>query len=250
MADPLDALRASSEHLREIVERLDAGQLEQPAYPAQWNIAEVLSHLGSGAVIFQQHLQCSLTGTAMQPDFSQSVWDEWNAKASVTKATDALAADREFTNSLASVTDDDRRRFSFEMGPIKEDFAGFIALRLNEHALHTWDIEVAVDPAATLLADATDVVVDRLQLIVRFTGKPSDERRLSIRTNGPRRDFTLVLDPDTVLLEPTGPIGEPDVELPAEALIRLVYGRLDPGHTPVLHGTEHLDTLRHTFPGP
>jgi len=40
--------------------------------------------------------------------------------------------------------------------------------------------------------------------------------------------------------------------MPAEALLRLVYGRLDPGHAPpaqVLSGRVELDLLRQTFPG-
>jgi len=41
-----------------------------------------------------------------------------------------------------------------------------------------------------------------------------------------------------------------DVELPAEAFVRLVYGRLDPDHTPPFHGeATALDQLRHAFPG-
>ena len=38
--------------------------------------------------------------------------------------------------------------------------------------------------------------------------------------------------------------------LPAEALVRLVYGRLDPDHTPSFDGDEaDLDELRRAFPG-
>jgi hypothetical protein len=40
------------------------------------------------------------------------------------------------------------------------------------------------------------------------------------------------------------------VELPAEALLRLVYGRLDPDHTPAqVIGAGTLDELREVFPG-
>ncbi len=43
---------------------------------------------------------------------------------------------------------------------------------------------------------------------------------------------------------------EPDLELPADALIRLVAGRLDPDHTPAgIVGASHLDELRQVFPG-
>jgi hypothetical protein len=47
-----------------------------------------------------------------------------------------------------------------------------------------------------------------------------------------------------------GASGEPDLEIPAEGLIRLVYGRLDPDHTPPIGGSADLDALRRVFPGP
>jgi hypothetical protein len=40
-----------------------------------------------------------------------------------------------------------------------------------------------------------------------------------------------------------------DVEMAAEAMIRLVYGRLDPAHTRPLHGADAVDELRRVFPG-
>ena len=48
--------------------------------------------------------------------------------------------------------------------------------------------------------------------------------------------------------EPEEPLAE--LRLPAEALIRLVYGRLDPAHTPPVEtrGVD-LDELRPIFPG-
>jgi len=45
----LGALRASVEHLPSVVEPLSDAQLDEPAYPAEWTIADVLSHIGSGA---------------------------------------------------------------------------------------------------------------------------------------------------------------------------------------------------------
>ena len=252
MRDPLVALGSSSAHLRRIVQTLGAGQFDAPAYPSEWTIADVLSHLGSGAVILRRLFEDTLAGTETPPEFSQAVWDLWEQKPSVARAADALVADQELTTRLGSLTSEERSAFRFVMGPINEDLAGFICLRLNEHVLHTWDIEVTIDPAAILSTDATHVVIDRLELVARFTGKaPEAERRLSVRTTGPRRDFTLALGPQAVSLIPSGPGPvEPDLELPAEAFIRLVYGRLDPQHTPGRCGGEHLETLRRVFPGP
>ena len=46
------------------------------------------------------------------------------------------------------------------------------------------------------------------------------------------------------------PAGEADLKLDDDALVRLVYGRLDPEHSPVGADGPKLDTLRQVFPGP
>jgi hypothetical protein len=70
---------------------------------------------------------------------------------------------------------------------------------------------------------------------------------LSARPTG--CEFSLTTGPDR--LRCTGDGGAPDLTLPAEAFIRLVYGRLDPEHTPSFDGDpELLDSLRSVFPGP
>jgi hypothetical protein len=99
--------------------------------------------------------------------------------------------------------------------------------------------------------DAVRVIVDNLDLIVRFTGKPTGiQRDLHVRTTEPARDFTLSLGQEAVSLVPCDDEHEPDLELPAEALIRLVYGRLDSNHTPPVTGLVDLDEVRRAFPGP
>lgn len=48
----LALLRSSVARLRRIVEPLDDASVDQPAFPAEWSIAQVLSHLGSQAEVF------------------------------------------------------------------------------------------------------------------------------------------------------------------------------------------------------
>ena len=72
---------------------LDDTQLVSQSYCDDWSIAQVLSHLGSGAVISRRGLQDVRAGTATPEDFNQSVWDEWNAKTPRAQADDALVAD-------------------------------------------------------------------------------------------------------------------------------------------------------------
>ena len=131
------------------------------------------------------------------------------------------------------------------------DFDAFVAMRLNEHAFHTWDIEVAVDPGATIPRQVAELVVDNLELIARYTGKPTgDTTTITVATTDPQRGFTVDLKPDSVTFGASTAAAPADVELPAEAFARLVYGRLDPQHTPPGDHGPALGTLRRVFPGP
>lgn len=249
----LNALSTSVHRLRSIVEPLDDASITRPAYPSEWTIAQVMSHLGSGAVIFVRRLGDQLSGVATPDDFAPSVWDEWNAKAPRAQVDDGLAADAAFLAALDAASDDERREFSFPLGPMTFDFDGFVGLRLNEHAFHTWDIDVTLDPSATIPGPIAALVVDNLDLIARFTAKPNGEpATVTVRTTDPERTFTIEFDPDRVALTASADAtGSADLALPAEAFARLTYGRLDPAHTPAFAGDEALlDRLRVTFPGP
>ena len=231
---------------------LDAPQLEVPSYSSEWDIAAVLSHLGSGAVIMRRRLQDTLAGSDMPDDFAPTVWDEWNAKTPRGQADDALVEDDRLVVAFDAVPADERPRLTFSFGPVTVGFDEAVAARLNEHVFHTWDIEVAFDPAATIAPDATAVVVDNLGLIARFTATPTgDEREIRVRTSDPVRHFTVRLTRDTAELLAGDAGVTPDLELAAEAFCRLVYGRLDPDHSPTVDANgEVLDVLRRVFPGP
>ncbi len=244
-------LRTSAAHLAAVVEPLTPEEIRQQAYPVKWTIADVLSHLGSGAVITRLNLDAALNGEDPGAGFPQAIWDEWNAKRPEDQAADALAADRDLLARLDLLTAEDQARFRLELGPLELDLGAYVGTRVNEHALHTWDIEVSLDPSATVLSDAVEVVVDNLGLIGRFGAKPTGaDRTITVHTIEPSRDFEVILRPDAVTLTPSGPAGPADLELPAEALVRLVYGRLDRDHTPSFGGAEaDLDELRRAFPG-
>ncbi len=248
----LGALRASVEHLPSVVESLSDAQLDEPAYPAEWRIADVLSHIGSGAVIMQRRLDDIVEGKATPDDFAPGVWETWNAKSARAKAQDALVADRDLLGRIESLSDEARSSFRFSMGPLELLFDGFVGMRLNEHALHTWDLEVVIDPTATVPADSVAHIVDNLELIARFTARPTgNTQAITVRTERPRRDFSIELSPDVVTLGAEDQSREPDLELPAEAFVRLIYGRLDPAHTPnTVRDSGALNELREVFPGP
>jgi uncharacterized protein (TIGR03083 family) len=252
MTERLDVLRRSVEHLRAIVEPLSDAEIERRAYPTDWTIADVLSHLGSGALIQQRRVEAAVGGDPMPDDFPQSVWDAWNAKTPRAKVDDALAADADLVDGLSAVTDEQRPTFRPSMGTMSFDYPTFVGLRVNEHTLHTWDVAVALDPAATLFADAVPTVVDNLDLVAGWTGKPvGTTRTVVVHTTDPARDFTIELREDGLGFSSGGGDDAADLELPAEAFVRLVFGRLDPDHTPAFSGdAAAVDLLRLAFPGP
>jgi uncharacterized protein (TIGR03083 family) len=250
MTERLDALHASVDRLAEVVGTLDPARLTDPAYPTEWTIADTLSHVGSGAVIFLRLLDDSLAGVETPGDAFPSVWDEWNAKSPTEQGADVLVADRALLDRLEGLDVDGRGRFRTTLGPMDVDFDGLVALRLNEHALHTWDVEVALDPTATVGPEAAAYVIDSLERMAGFTARPTGvERTVHLVTTDPRRGVVVVLGADAVTFTYGDPVDAPDVVLPAEACIRLVYGRLDPGHAGGAEESPVLDELRRAFPG-
>src|SRR5689334_6780115 len=250
--DPwISALRHSHDRLRASVEPLSLNQLTQRSYPSEWTIAQVLSHLGSQAEIFGLILDAGLAGQeAPGPEAFPPVWDAWNAKDPQAQATDALRADQATLERLESMDADERERLHLKLFGMDIDTAGFARLRLSEHAVHTWDVLVALDPAATLAPDAVVLLIDMVEQVAGRSAKPDGQQRtLRVTPNDPERQFMLTTG-DEVTLTRTARAAPPEpglaeLRLPAEALIRLVYGRLDEAHTPPTEtaGVE-LDDLR------
>ncbi len=247
MPDPFAVIRSSVDRLTTIVGPLDDDEIAGRAFPKDWSIADVCSHLGSGAEIWQRRVADALERSDTPDDFNDRVWDTWNAKSPRAKVDDAIVAMEAFISAIDALTADERARLQVPIGPMSFDFESFLGLRANEHVLHEWDIAVAIDPETTLAADGVETVIDNLDLVGRFTAKPTGERReITVRTYLPGRSFRVTLDTESVAFAQTEVVDHVDVEMPAESFIRLVYGRLDP--TPAQN--EAVDVLRLVFPGP
>ena len=263
------ALRGSQQRLASLVGTLSPEQLRGQSYDTEWSIAQVLSHLGSQAEIAQSSLAGTLAGgEPLAPQDFQRIWAVWDARDPDEQAARALAEDARQVAGLDQLSDEQLDGIHAQMFGMEFDAADLVALRLGEHAVHSWDVAVSFDPAATVAADCVALLVDRIAMTAGQAGKFTGERALvRIHTTEPDREFLLeVADPVSLTAVTSGPggsdpAGQADqasadeagrIEMPAEALLRLVYGRLDPGHTPpvkVISGHVDLDLLRRTFPG-
>jgi len=250
------ALRHSHDTLQATVEPLDPGLLEQPSYASEWSIAQVLSHLGSQAEIFELFLDAGLSGQDPPgPDAFGPIWATWNAKSAQDQAADALRADLATLERFESLDADEQARLRLQMFGMDLGSADLARMRLGEHAIHAWDVAVALDPAATVAPDAVALLIDTLDQLAARSGKPDGTpRKVRVTTSDPEREFILETG-EAVTLVPSGDeatpeLGVSELRLPAEAFVRLIYGRLDPDHTPPAESTGiELDELRSVFPG-
>ena len=252
----ISVLRASHGNLTDAVAALGPDRATDQSYCRDWSVAQVLSHLGSGAEISLLMLRAAIgEGEPAGPDAYQPIWDRWNAKAPADQIADGLASDEEHISTLERLTDDQLDGIKVSFFGMDLDAVGLIGLRLGEHAVHTWDVAVIADPAAQVPADAVDLLIDRVPgFLGPRLGKPQDPPlTVHFTVTGPDRDWTLTAA-DAVQVADGGPAdgaAASEVRLPAEALLRLAYGRLDPAHTPDGIGADPavLDRLRAVFPG-
>lgn len=245
------ALRGSHDRFAALVSSLDESAIEGPSYDDEWTVAQVASHLGSQAEIFGLFLDAGLSGQAAPGgEVFGPIWDKWNGRTPAQQAADSVRANEEFVARVEGLSESERAAFGLSMFGNDVDLAGMAGMRLGEHAVHTWDVAVAVDPTATVAGDAVDLLVDTLSATAARSGKPAENgRTVVIETVEPARNFVLTTGPEVTLVAGDGS-APADVHLPAEALIRLVFGRLDPDHTPAGSGDEAvLAELRQVFPG-
>jgi|SRR5580692_1895168 uncharacterized protein (TIGR03083 family) len=253
----IETLRRSHDRLASVAEPLVAERLTEQSYCTDWSVAQVFSHLGSGAEIGLMMLPGALgEAEPVGSDAFGPVWDTWNAKSPRDQAADALVIDERQIATLEGLTDDQLDQMKMEFFGMQLDAVGIIRLRLGEHALHTWDLAVQDDQGATVSADAAELLVDNVpQFLAPRLGRPLAEPfAVRITTTGPDRDYLLTSGESVGMTDwpADGSAGDvPQVRLPAEALLRLAYGRLDPDHTPpsVSADPAVLDKLRTIFPG-
>ena len=183
------------------------------------------------------------------------IWDGWNAKDPQVQAADALLADRATLERFESLDAGEQARLHVKMFGMELGTVGLARMRVSEHAVHTWDVLVALDPAATLAPDAVALLIDVVDQVAGRSAQPDgQQRKVRVSTTDPERQFILATGEEVTLApvdaDATPELGLSELRLPAEALIRMVYGRLDEAHTPPAEtaGVE-LGELRPIFPG-
>jgi uncharacterized protein (TIGR03083 family) len=249
-------LRSSHRRLEEATRPLTDEEIAGPSYCADWSTAQVLSHIGSGAQIFGLLLDAGLAGSEQpgREEFSR-IWDVWNAMSPTEQARNSITADEALLDRIAAAPAEELDAMQMTLFGGPADATRLLGMRLSEHAIHTWDVIVIRDPDAEVARDAVAWMVDWLDPAARRSGNTQGgPLEVDVTTTDPDRAFRLSVS-DIVKVLPAGtadlPPAAATVRMPASALVRLVYGRLDAEHTPATVEADgiDLDTLRSIFPG-
>lgn len=254
MADrTIAALRANHDHLAQVVEALTPEQLTGPSGASDWTIADVLSHLGSGAEIGWYPVLAAATGETVDLPDNQEVWDRWNGMDPADRADSFVQSEEQSVATFEGLSAEQRESITIDLGFMPEPvpLATVLGMRLNEQTLHGWDVEVGLDPAAALSEESAALLAEHfsstMSFLLGFVGKPEGV--------GPARvglgHFTITID-DAVRLEAGATDTTASFDGPLEAGMRLFAGRLKPEHTPdgvAVTGNTTLDDLRKAFPG-
>lgn len=268
-ADPAVWIRevhASQRRLAELVSRLGPEELRLPSYDHDWTVAQLLSHIGSLAEITRARLAGAMAGAPpLELEDAEKICARWNAMAPEQQAAEMLASDRACVEDLERLDEQARRELRVPRSEgVFYDLTTQLSLELNEHALHAWDAAVTFDPGATLAPGSVPLLLDNLLegpgwMVARMTRPRAaaavaaklDGRPVLVRTSDPERWIAIELDGEPRVRQ-VDPGRHPDLTIPAEALLRLCYGRLDPDHTPAgirVESPLELDDLRATFNG-
>lgn len=252
------ALRSGHDELAAAVRSLDPADLVRPSGASEWQVSQVLSHLGSGAEINLATLAAAQgDGPAPDGDFNRSVWARWDAMPPQEHADGFLDANEQLVKAYESLDETARERLRVDLGflPQPVDVATAARFRLSEFALHQWDVAVTFDPQATVAPEAVPLLLDVVSAMMGFLAKPAAlagrQAVLALRLTDPDRAYGLRLG-DGIAVSEVPPRPDGELVAPAEAWLRLATGRLKPPYTPGsvrLTGPLDLDDLRTVFPG-
>lgn len=256
-ARTIDALAHEHDELSVLAAGFTTDQLTASSGAADWSVAQVLSHLGSGAEIGLANLRAALgEHDVPDDDFNHSVWDRWNAMSPAEQRAGFLQHNRALVDGFRALSDEQRASLQVVLGflPQPLTLAAYAGMRLNEMAHHSWDVRVAVDPDAVLHQASAALMYDHLGaelgFLLGFIGKADRlDRRVDLAISD--ADVTIVVD-DSVSLQPGHGGSTATFAGAPEAVLRLIAGRLQPDHTPddvAVTGNVTLDELRDVFPG-
>lgn len=261
----LAALKREYDTLVHDIDGRPADFLQQDSFCSEWKNCQVTSHLGSGAEIFQRSLEVALDGKEpLSDDGRKAIWAHF----------DSLGPDQvygEFKDRVSKLLAYLDALPESKYNNIIPTFAGPLPLpkalltRLNEMALHVWDVRVKQDAKLTLDDESAGLLLP--MVIERLPNRAKADGLTELRgqpvgfdiQNGASHQFTLRPGGEKPSVEEGLPANALfTVKITPEAFQRMVAGRLPiedgvtQGHARVSANTNNAResaALNRIFPG-
>jgi uncharacterized protein (TIGR03083 family) len=248
----ITALRAEHDALVALVANLSNDDLNAPSGADEWTVAQVLSHLGSGAEIGRAPI-ARAAGEQVQTEDNKAIWARWDAAAPADQAAGFVGSNERWLATVEALTPEQRSSLLVDLGFLPEPvpLETALGMRLNEVANHSWDVRVALDPHADVDAGSAAVLIDLftgpLAFVLGFASKPAElPEPVSVAVPG---GGLVITDKAALVREVDAPSAT--FHGPSQALVRLFNGRLKEPYTHgvTVDGQVSLDDLRRVFQG-
>jgi len=252
-------IAAEASNLSDFLGRLDQEGWSRDSACGDWMVGDVVAHLTQGASNWATRISSAVEGDANPPQGQRALRPgERGSETTAQQAIDYRQRAGE-VELLRSFTDGYQQLNQLLLGLQVEDWEKpcfhrrglmpvheYVALRLQELAIHGWDIRSAFDQSSAIAEEPLSVLVGRVPRWLTNTFVPDPGPRTPIRfrfdVSGPvpvQED--VLVDQDHFIVEPIG-------NVPADVTFRcatgtyllLIYGRLDQERA-VKAGTLEID---------
>ena len=234
----INALRTGHDSLTALVQTLTPEQIAGPSGGAsEWSVAQVLSHLGSGAEIGLAGLEASLTDApAPGSDFNNSVWDRWNAKAPQDQADRFRQGQRGAGAAVRGPGRSDQGsgqgQAGLPAGADRHRGVGDASGSTNSPCTPGTSRSGLMTPPRWPRRPWSCCSTSRPTCSAGSAGRDrswtAGSVAVHVQTTDPARDFGLVIGEKAELADRPAD-ADAELTLPAESWLRLVSGRLAPG---------------------
>ena len=247
------------DRLTRYLQGLDAGGWTEQSYCTDWQVYQVVSHIGSGSRIGGLRVRAwTSDGPPVTREVMQGVWALFDALGPTEMLGAYLEASREYLE-VEGETPDAAGEQEVDGFAGKRPLAAYQLSRTWELACHSWDIYVGRDRSAKLDPDAVGLLAAGMQLInlpldkERGAALPASGRPIGFRLLGSGAEYTLDPGAERPRVAAGGVAEAPLViEGPDEEVVRFLSGR---GYVPgarselrVAQGTaSDLAALRRAF---
>ena len=242
----ISLVNSEADHLRDFLGSLSADQWSHPSACADWALGDVVAHITQGADTWSECITRAVAGDASPPEGLQPLRPgDRGSQATADRAIQMrdekgpvglLAAfgdgyDR-LRQVMSTLTTGDQDKPCFHRRGIMSVY-DYVGVRLQELAIHGWDIRYGLDTSAQIWDDSLPVLVDRVPRWLRNTFQSEPKLAAPIRyrfhvTGAAPVKQDVVVTADGYAIEPTSDTpANVTFNCNSSEYILLIYGRLN-----------------------